>query len=242
MSSTLKSIQRNWLKNSSREYLYGANEEFAKQVSSECFVLDAGAGEAPYRSLFDHANYETADFEMVDKDYAPSTYVCDLSEIPVEDARFDYIVFNQVMEHLPEPKSTLVELFRVLKPGGKIICTCPLFFEEHEQPYDFYRYTQFAHKHLFGSVGFEIEKIEWLEGYFGTVGYQFHCIYKYLPIRPSKYPIGTVTRYLAFPVMLGVKALAFFLAGFFYRMDLSFKFTGKGLPKNYAVVARKPES
>ena len=65
----------------------------------------------------DSATIAFADFEKVDKEYAQSTYVCDLASIPVEDERFDAVVFNQVLEHLPEPKRVLAELNRVLKKG-----------------------------------------------------------------------------------------------------------------------------
>jgi ubiquinone/menaquinone biosynthesis C-methylase UbiE len=96
--------------NSSRFRLWQENVNFAQQVLVDDWVLDAGAGSAPYKSLFEHAHYESADFEQVDKPYAKSTYVCDLKKIPVEDERFSYVVFNQVMEHLPEPDLVLAEL------------------------------------------------------------------------------------------------------------------------------------
>lgn len=118
--------------NSSRVRLLQENQAFAASITGGAVVLDAGAGEAPYRSLFKHTQYESADFEQVDKKYVPSTYVCDLKSIPVEDCRFDAIVFNQVMEHLPEPLLVLQELQRVLKVGGRMIYTGPFFYEEHE--------------------------------------------------------------------------------------------------------------
>jgi ubiquinone/menaquinone biosynthesis C-methylase UbiE len=124
--------------NSSRYRLWLENADFAASVPSGALVLDAGAGEAPYKCLFQHAIYESADFQKVNKQYAKSTYVCDLKKIPVEDRRFDFIVFNQVMEHVPEPSIVLAELHRILKENGKLIYTGPLFYEEHEQPYDFY--------------------------------------------------------------------------------------------------------
>lgn len=117
--------------NSSRHRLWLENEAFASSVPAGSLVLDAGSGDAPYKPLFKHARYESADFEKVDKRYAPPTYVCDLKSIPVEDCRFDFIIFNQVMEHLPEPRLVLAELFRVLKPDGRMIYTGPLFYEEH---------------------------------------------------------------------------------------------------------------
>ncbi|WP_322513018.1 class I SAM-dependent methyltransferase, partial [Chloroflexus sp.] len=116
-------IKRLFKFNSSRYRLWQENAAFAAAIPQGALVLDAGAGEAPYQSLFRHTRYESADFQKVNKPYAPSTYVCDLKSIPVEDNRFDFIVFNQVMEHLPEPKLVLNELYRVLKPGGKMIYT-----------------------------------------------------------------------------------------------------------------------
>lgn len=239
---TIQTVNRtfisSWLKNSSRVHLQRQNEAFAQLVSRESYVLDAGAGRAPYRNLFSHAKYETADFEQLGTEYSPSTYVCDLSSVPVENERFDYIVFNQVMEHLPEPSVVLDELWRILKPGGRMICTCPLFYPEHQQPYDFYRYTRYAHEHLFAKAHFQIDSLEWLEGYFGTVAYQLELMYRCLPVNPRNYPMGILSWFLV-PVVGIVKYGAFVLSGIFYRMDIRFKFTRFGMPKNYVVIARK---
>lgn len=201
-------------------------------------VLDAGAGDQPYRSLFSHCIYETADFELVDKPYGKSTYVCDLAAIPVEDDRFDAIVFNQVLEHLPAPLLTLRELRRVLKPGGRMICTAPLFYEEHEKPYDFYRYTQFAWRHMMKEVGLEVERLAWLEGYFGTVAYQLTTACKYLPLTPNR--IAPSWRgWVAVPIVLVSKACFFLIAELFHALDESHRYSERGFPKNYVVIVRK---
>ncbi len=50
------------------------------------------------------------------------------------DAHFDLIVNNQVIEHVEELEPALVELHRVLKPGGKILCLFPaqdIWWEGH---------------------------------------------------------------------------------------------------------------
>src|SRR3954471_22930799 len=65
--------------NASRWRLRSENAAFAADVPAGAYVLDAGAGEAPYRALFDHAHYESADFEQVAKPYGVNTYVCDLA-------------------------------------------------------------------------------------------------------------------------------------------------------------------
>ncbi|MBL0923484.1 MAG: class I SAM-dependent methyltransferase [Sphingomonadaceae bacterium] len=225
--------------NSSREYLARYNRRFATDAPPGSLVLDAGAGEQQYRPYFSHCNYESADFEMVDKPYAKSTYVCDLGSIPVEDGRFDRIIFNQVQEHLPDPLAVLRELNRVLKPGGKLLCTAPLFYEEHERPFDFYRYTQFAHRHLMERAGFQIDWLEWMEGYFGTLGYQFQGMAQHIPANPVRYLKPSFWPIFFWPFALFVKASAVLLAASFYRLDLAMKITDRGYPKNYALVVTK---
>lgn len=227
--------------NSSRERLQQANAAFASRIPEGALVLDAGAGRAPYRDLFKHTRYESADFEKVDKTYAPSTYVCDLKDIPVEDSRFDYIIFNQVMEHLPEPKLVLSELNRVLKPGGKMIYTGPLFYEEHEQPYDFYRYTRFGLMHLFTSTGFDVESLDWLEGYFGTVGYQLNCMARYLPLRPKDLG-GGIRGIILVPVILILKLIFGGSSVLFHKLELKTKFSKLGYPKNYLAIVIKKQA
>src|SRR5215471_867561 len=103
------------LVNSSRHYLYLYNRQFAASMSPGEYVLDAGAGDGPYRELFGHTHYESTDFGQVPgKPYASPTFLCDLCRgIPVEDGRYDYIVFNQVLEHLYDPQTALIELARV---------------------------------------------------------------------------------------------------------------------------------
>lgn len=225
--------------NSSRTRLYRENEAFARTIPAGSMVLDAGAGSAPYKHLVSHANYESADFEMVDKAYAKSTYVCDLRNIPVEEGRYDFVLFNQVMEHLPDPRSVLNELFRVMKPGGRLIYSGPLFYEEHEQPYDFFRYTSFGVNLLFKEAGFIIQRLDWLEGYFGTVAYQMNRMGQFLPARPSSIA-GGLTGLILCPFMLLLKGQMLALSLVFHWLETRTKFTARGYPKNYVAVVVKP--
>ena len=234
----IRFIKKKMSFNASRVRLMEENEAFASSIPEGALVLDAGAGDQPYKHLLEHTQYEAADFEKVDKEYAKSTYVCDLADIPVEDNRFDYILFNQVMEHLPEPMNVLYELNRVLKPGGKIIYTAPFFYEEHEQPYDFFRYTQFSVKRMFDKAGFNLEKFEWLEGYFGTVGYQFNRMARYLPTSPKELG-GGVMGVLRSPIILLLKVHCAIFSVVFNRLETKHKYTKRGYPKNYVGIFQK---
>lgn len=225
--------------NSSRTYLHRFLTRAGQAVQPGELVLDAGSGRAPYRRLFDHARYETADFLAVKgKSYTEQDYVCDLAQIPVADARFDHVLLTQVLEHIPEPATVLAELHRVMKPGGTLWLTAPLFYAEHEKPYDFFRYTQFGLRHLLESAGFEVREIDWMEGYLGTLSYQARVMSTSLPSSPADNGGGLKGRALALTAK-GCRRAGRRVAGGLATLDLRFKFVGKGLPKNYQVVARK---
>ena len=225
--------------NSSRTYLHRFLVRAGQTVEPGQLVLDAGAARAPYRDLFAHARYETADFLAVKgKKYVKPDYVCDLAEIPVDDARFDHVVLTQVLEHVPEPARVLTELHRVLKPGGTLWLTAPFFYAEHERPYDFFRYTQFGLRRLLEGAGFEVLELDWMEGYLGTLSYQARLMSKSLPSSPEDYGGGLTGRALASAAKLS-KRIGHYAADVLATLDLKYKFVGRGLPKNYQAVATK---
>lgn len=50
----------------------------------------------------------------------------DITELRFADARFDAIICLHVLEHVPDDRAAMTELFRVLKPGGWAILETPL--------------------------------------------------------------------------------------------------------------------
>lgn len=225
--------------NSPRVWLGRELSAFGASLPSEALVLDAGSGDQRYKSHFAHCRYEAADFEQVDKPYAKSTYTCDLRQIPVEASRFDAVVFTQVMEHLPEPATVIRELNRVLKPGGVLFYTGPFWYEEHEKPYDFYRYTQFGVRFLFQSGGFNIRELRWLDGYMATVAHQLRRMSSALPRTPAGYGRGPGAwfRFLLFNVL---RILFRILANIAAQSDVAHRYTRRGFPMNYLAIAEKP--
>ena len=45
----------------------------------------------------------------------------DIRSIPFEDARFDAVIANHMLYHVPDRPSAIQEIHRVLKPGGKFV-------------------------------------------------------------------------------------------------------------------------
>mgnify|MGYP000875683931 FL=1 len=226
------------MKNSSRVRLAKEVQEFGASLPPGSLVLDAGSGDAPYRLFFQHTRFLTTDLMRTDKAYAKPSFIADLSHIPLKAESLDGLLFNQVIEHVEEPTKVLGELNRVLVLDGKLFFSGPLFYEEHETPYDYQRFTQYGLRRLFEQNGFVIEKLDWLEGYFGTVAYQLANMSKYLPLKglPKCKPLFKV---FLLPFLLLFKVAAAALAIVFHELELIYKYTGAGHPKNYFAILSK---
>jgi SAM-dependent methyltransferase len=224
---------------SARYYL----DQFARRAGESAppgaRMLDAGAGHSPYRKYFSHCTYEAADVcERPEREYTHVGYVCSLTDIPVEDERFDLVLCTQVLEHVSEPQLVLNELNRVLKTGCRLWISAPLFFEEHEKPYDYFRYTQFGWRHMMGKAGFEIERLDWAGGYVGCVGYQLSLACHALPRRPADYGGGLVG-WLAAGAAVVLRPAFSVLASVMAWLDVRHMYTGAGMCTDYCLVVKK---
>jgi SAM-dependent methyltransferase len=143
----------------------------ATAIPAGARVLDAGAGEAPYRELFAHTRYVTSDWSLSPHPGArQADVIAPLSELPLEDSSFDHVVCTQVLEHVADPVAVLSELRRVLAPGGSLWLTVPFVGELHEEPHDYFRYTSHGLRSLCERAGLGAVAVEPLSGYWTTLG------------------------------------------------------------------------
>ncbi len=54
----------------------------------------------------------------------------DALALPFADGAFDRVICSEVLEHIPDDRAAMVELARVLRPGGTMAITVPRFFPE----------------------------------------------------------------------------------------------------------------
>jgi len=110
-------------------------------------LLDLGCGQAPlycvYQPLVSEVTCVDWKNSMHGNDYLD--FEVDLTrDLPFEAEAFDTILLSDVLEHIPTPDDLWIEMARILSPGGSILMNTPFLYWLHEEPHDFYRYTEFA--------------------------------------------------------------------------------------------------
>ncbi len=119
-------------------------------------ILDYGCGNKPYEWLFDCTNYVGVDIEVSGHPNSNkrADYFFDGHQLPFADNSFDGVLASEVFEHVFDLDQALSEISRVLRPGGKLLATCPFVWSLHEQPYDYARYTPYALVSILNRLGF----------------------------------------------------------------------------------------
>jgi SAM-dependent methyltransferase len=143
---------------------------FAKGV-----MFDVGVGERPYADLF--APHVTRYFGL---EYPPVVFgnlnpelwdyievvhgIIDVfgdgQQLPLASDSVDTVLSLEVLEHLPDPRSCVSEMARVLRPGGRLLLTVPFLQPLHQLPHDFRRYTPRGLSELLEANGLEVEILE----------------------------------------------------------------------------------
>jgi SAM-dependent methyltransferase len=145
---------------------------FADELPAGARVLDCGAGECQYRDLFRRARYVAVDSAVGDAawDYSQLSAIGDLGALPFADATFDAAISTVTLEHVRFPAAALAEMRRVLRYPGQVFLAVPQFWELHQAPHDYFRYTRCGTEYLLRQAGFEVERLEPTGGYFQVAG------------------------------------------------------------------------
>jgi SAM-dependent methyltransferase len=119
--------------------------------------IDIGCGTRPYEGFFPAGAYIGIDVPASGR---PDTLkkpdvVYDGHTLPFASGVLDGILCTQVLEHVRSPDALLDECRRVLKPGASLVLSAPFVWQEHEQPYDFFRFTSFGMNEVLQRHGFE---------------------------------------------------------------------------------------
>jgi SAM-dependent methyltransferase len=165
-----------------RRSLWRAIRESAPHLGGQ--LLDVGCGTKPYRELFQVEHYVGLDIDTeATRRRGSADLLYDGNAFPVPDGQFDSLLCNQVLEHVFAPDSFVAELNRALKPGGQLLLTVPFVWDEHEQPFDYARYSSFGLASLLQRHGFVIIEQRKLMADFSLI-FQLVNAYLYKLVRP----------------------------------------------------------
>ena len=80
---------------------------------------------------------------------------------------FDFFLFSQTLEHLYNPQLAMINLYKIMAPGGYVFTSVPTINIPHMTPIHFGGYNPMGLATLFISAGFEIVEI----GQWGNLDY-----------------------------------------------------------------------
>ncbi|MCR4279567.1 MAG: class I SAM-dependent methyltransferase [Candidatus Zambryskibacteria bacterium] len=115
------------------------------ELSKEKRVLDVGGGERfqkwlkEYEHLFSNSNYQTFDYDSK----SGADIIGDIHKMPIETGTIDAIICHSVLEHVWDPIRAVEELYRILRPGGKIFVHVPSTYPYHARKGHYPDYWRF---------------------------------------------------------------------------------------------------
>ena len=126
-------------------------------------LLDLGCGSVPYYGI-----YRDLVESCVCVDWPASFHEnrhldahVDLNGgLPFRDAQFDTVLLTDVLEHIARPEPLMQEIARILKPAGRVVVFVPFFYGLHEEPHDYYRYTEHALRRFCEVAGLHVQHLE----------------------------------------------------------------------------------
>jgi SAM-dependent methyltransferase len=201
-------------------------EKFSRELSDASLVLFAGSGEGLYKPAFGQHRYVGIDLALADatRDYGSVDALVDLAHLPFAGERFDASLSVATLEHAPEPFEVVAEIFRTLRPGGRLLVAVPHEWEVHLHPHDYFRFTRYGIRHLLERAGFVEIRVLAVGGLFRLLSRRLFQVTRYF-------------RGLWYPLVVVVLAPAALIAPLFDSLD-----RGRDFTLGYICTARKPDS
>ncbi|MGQ9592322.1 MAG: class I SAM-dependent methyltransferase [Planctomycetota bacterium] len=194
-------------------------DAFVSRYATDGRVLDLGCGQSPYARWFPRR-------VGCDVAISPGVQVlASATELPFIDGCFDQIVVTEVLEHIRRPLDAIREMWRVLRPGGRVVLTTRFLYPIHSAPEDYFRYTRFGLLALF-----DMWEVDVLRGDLGAVW----TVAQLAEMATAPWP-----RIARRPARAFLRVAAGFAARFVYLLKDS-GLADAMISSGYVLVARKP--
>jgi SAM-dependent methyltransferase len=144
-------------------------EQLAHGLSGS-LVIDVGCGQSPYRAMLSgFSHYIGLDAPGRPDSASRPDVVGDAIALPFRAASADAVLCTEVIEHVPDPGALVAEAHRVLKPGGSLLLSSPFTWHLHDEPHDYWRFTEYGLRLLLERAGFRVATVRATNGTFGAL-------------------------------------------------------------------------
>jgi SAM-dependent methyltransferase len=116
-------------------------------------LIDIGCGNKPYRALMPQVT-DYVGCDVVQSSKQCVDILCEATDIPLPSESFDTAFSSQTLEHVADHKTLLRESFRLLRSGGHLIASAPMYWPLHEEPHDYFRFTKYGLRYLLEEAGY----------------------------------------------------------------------------------------
>jgi SAM-dependent methyltransferase len=132
-------------------------------VPAGATLVDLGCGAMPYRPLFAPRVRRYIGVDLPRNPWA-DLYTAPDGGVPLADGSADFVLSNQVLEHVASPADYLAECRRILRPGGRLLLSTHGYWLYHPDPVDYWRWTGSGLTRQVRLAGLEVLQIEGIMG------------------------------------------------------------------------------
>lgn len=160
---------------------------FTKEVLKEVLpeycsglVVDLGCGYGKYRETIEQysdkylgIDNQSSPMQFNDNHQLNLDYVADVCNTPLPDNYADTVICTEVLEHVPDPFKLMAEIFRILKPGGRVILSSGWLSPYHPEPKDYWRFSHQGYEELCLKSGLKVTQVYQQGGFYSMICYLF---------------------------------------------------------------------
>lgn len=138
-----------------RSHIEFLDQELQRADKVKIRAIEFGGSNRVILNMFPNATYELA----------PNYPVVDIHDLCTYSSEaYDYVILDEILEHVMRPWVAIGEIRRILKPGGCVITSSPFLIPIHRCPEDYWRISEAGYKvllsefskvitHSWGNVG-----------------------------------------------------------------------------------------
>ena len=112
-------------------------------------ILEIGSGDKKRKKTTIDIFNDSKSFLQTDINEKYGHQILDITNLGSWNKKFDFILCTNVLEHIFEIERAISNFDLLLKSEGKILISVPFIYPLHDEPQDYWRFTEHSLKKLF---------------------------------------------------------------------------------------------